>query len=176
MRLEMLERTFAGLPPGSYSLVVNSDDHATAFATVRVDGAAVAKQVLLEPATWIVVELPGRAGPKGTVLGSIVLAGGDPGWPHSTAEDGRPLTALPRGPAADRPFCIKVRSGRYRIRFLAAAGVPELTARPLISKEMDVDVPPAGEADVKLEELGKGSNAPGNARRRGMDGARGVPH
>jgi hypothetical protein len=149
---------FEGVPPGSYVLEVDADDHVPSveelrldgLSLARLDGASVGRTVLLERASWIVVRIAGMERPEDALhLAAVALAGGDPGWAFRTLDGGRPM-AISRVEPESRPpvFRFKARPGRYHLRLILAGTYTFSTAR--LSREVEVEVPAGGEATVDL--------------------------
>jgi len=161
LRLEsgipFLERDGAGkaalrdLPSGNYVLEVDSAEHLAAVESLQLDGEVVARTIPLERAAWIVVELEGRVGTAGAAIAATAIAGGDPGWSARTAEGNHPVLVDAHGPGDAQPFRLKIRPGRYTMRFEVATRSADLGIRPLVMREIEVSVPPAGESVVKLQ-------------------------
>jgi hypothetical protein len=142
---------FRSIPPGSYLLEVNSSEYLSASEGLQLDGQPVARVVQLEPAAWIVVELDGRTGTAGAAFEAVAMSGGDPGWSARTAEGNHPVLVDVKGAGDARPFRLKVRPGRYTMRFEVASRSADLGIRPLAVSEIEAVVPPAGESVVKLK-------------------------
>ena len=146
-------------PAGKYRLEAQSPSHLSFFEDVVLgDEAQLGREVSLEPASWIAVELGGSANPsRDYVVKATLVSGGDPAWPYSSA-DGRSLTMAstrgaggPRGAAQATPDLkvrLKTRAGRYTIHFEVLS--PHLNSPSILAQDLELDVPEDGEASVLL--------------------------
>ena len=148
----------SSVPAGKYRLEVQSPVHLSYFEEIAFGEARIDREVSLQPASWIAVELGGSANPaRDYVVKAALISGGDPAWPFSSA-DGRSLTmastrgAGGQGSAAqatpDLKVRLKTRAGRYTIHFEVSS--PNLNSLSLLAKDLELDVQEEREARVLL--------------------------
>jgi hypothetical protein len=127
---------------------IESSSHASFAGDIVIGDGPHEREVLLAPASWIVIELAGALDTsKDHHVTATLLSGGDPAWPHTTLE-GR-STSIGRTEGRSREVRLKTRPGRHSIRFQVSS--PFRSSRPLLIRDLEVDVPERGHVPVVLE-------------------------
>ncbi len=133
------------LPAGRYQLHVSGGEYGDVVEMVEIAGR-LERSVALGPASWMTVDLdapPGDAGEHAIL--ALVTSGGDPGWPHRSRTGDLPIAGAQ---FSGKPVRIKILPGAYRVRFEVKES--HATSRDLAVRELDIVVPPGGEASVRL--------------------------
>jgi RNA polymerase sigma factor (sigma-70 family) len=138
------------VPQGSSILEIDAEGFLPAAEKLRLGDEPVEWTVLLEPASWIVVRLEGREfAEEGYEIAAVALSGDDPGWTLRTLDASKPVifrTTYDEPPA----FRLAARPGRYRLRIEVARCRDAWRDPPRTSRDVDLVVPPGGEAVVEM--------------------------
>lgn len=151
---------YSSAPAGKYRLEVQPPAHTPHFEDVDLGEVQVAREISLVPACWIAVKLGGSVNPfRHYLLKATLISGDDPAWPLSST-DGRSLVMestkaeRPEPGAQDLKLRLKTRPGRYTIHFevgsLSLSSAPIINQNIILTQDVVVEVPEAGEGAVRL--------------------------
>jgi len=136
------------VPPGKYRMEVQSERHASFVEDIVVTDGPFEREILLAPASWIVIELAGVAdASRDHHVTATLLSGSDPAWPYTSLEGRNCIHGRTGGMGSE--IRLKTRPGRHGIRFEVSS--PYRNSPPVLTRDLEVDVPEGAEVPILLE-------------------------
>jgi hypothetical protein len=145
---------FADIPAGHYRLTGEALQYFRAGRELDLSGRAADLVLPLQPASWIVVELTGKAATrKGHRVVARLLSGAAPGWDWESPSDHTPMAfgSYDMRHIKEPVVRLKTRPGTYTIRFQVAPANTSITDPALLDVEQEVTVPESGEVRLSFD-------------------------